>query len=279
VKGDGEVGGGPEARSQQSTPLLEVRDLTVHHGQLRALDHISLRVFPGEVYAIIGANGAGKSTLLRTIAGLHHPTDGAILYDGKNMTRVRPERRATAGIVMVPEGRRLFGSLSVEENLKVGASYARQGSWTIERVYELFAWMKERRTQRTAQLSGGEQQAVAIGRALVANPRVLLLDELSLGLAPVVVQRIYAMLPQILATGLTVLLVEQDVSQALRVASHLQCLLEGHTTLEGRPSDVTAAQVEAAYFGLAGAAAGNPDSPGEESEALWPGSTPSSRAS
>jgi branched-chain amino acid transport system ATP-binding protein len=278
-EGRSRLEGGPEARSQQSTPLLEVRDLTVHHGQLRALDHISLRVFPGEVYAIIGANGAGKSTLLRTIAGLHHPTDGAILYDGKNMTRVRPERRATAGIVMVPEGRRLFGSLSVEENLKVGASYARQGSWTIERVYELFAWMKERRTQRTAQLSGGEQQAVAIGRALVANPRVLLLDELSLGLAPVVVQRIYAMLPQILATGLTVLLVEQDVSQALRVASHIQCLLEGHTTLEGRPSDVTAAQVEAAYFGLAGAAAGNPDSPGEGSEALWPGSTPSSRAS
>jgi len=268
-----------ERTDNGNTPLLEVRDLTVHHGQLRALDHISLRVFPGEVYAIIGANGAGKSTLLRTIAGLHHTTDGAILYDGKNMTRVRPERRATAGIVMVPEGRRLFGSLSVEENLKIGASYARQGSWTIERVYELFAWMKERRTQRTAQLSGGEQQAVAIGRALVANPRVLLLDELSLGLAPVVVQRIYAMLPQILATGLTVLLVEQDVSQALRVASHIQCLLEGHTTLEGRPSDVTAAQVEAAYFGLAGAAAGNPDSPGEGSEALWPGSTPSSRAS
>ena len=128
---------------------------------------------------------------------------------------------------MVPEGRRLFRSLSLEENLQVGATYARKGPWTIERVYELFAWMRERRGQKTAQLSGGEQQSVAIGRALVANPRVLLLDELSLGLAPVVVQRIYAMLPQILATGLTVLLVEQDVSQALRVASHLQCLLEG----------------------------------------------------
>jgi branched-chain amino acid transport system ATP-binding protein len=252
VKGGGEVGGGPEARSQQSTPLLEVRDLTVHHGQLRALDRVSLRVFPGEVYAIIGANGAGKSTLLRTIAGLHRPTDGAILYDGKDMTKIRPERRATGGIVMVPEGRRLFGSLTVEENLKVGATYARKGPWTIERVYEIFAWMKDRRTQRTAQLSGGEQQAVAIGRALVANPRVLLLDELSLGLAPVIVQRIYAMLPQILSTGLTVLLVEQDVSQALRVASHIQCLLEGHTTLEGRPSEVTAEQVEAAYFGLPG---------------------------
>ena len=239
-----------ERADNGGTPLLEVRDLTVHHGQLRALDHVSLRVFPGEVYAIIGANGAGKSTLLRTIAGLHQPTDGAILYDGKDMTKVRPERRATGGIVMVPEGRRLFGSLTVEENLQVGATYARKGPWTIERVYELFAWMKDRRTQRTAQLSGGEQQSVAIGRALVANPRVLLLDELSLGLAPVVVQRIYAMLPQILATGLTVLLVEQDVSQALRVASHIQCLLEGHTTLEGRPSEVTAEQVEAAYFGL-----------------------------
>jgi len=169
----------------------------------------------------------------------------------------------------VPEGRRLFGSLTVEENLKVGTTYTRKGPWTIERVYETFSWMRERRNQRTAQLSGGEQQTVAIGRALVANPRVLLLDELSLGLAPVIVQRIYGMLPQILATGLTVLLVEQDVSQALRVASHIQCLLEGRTTLEGRPADVTAEQVEAAYFGLAGAVPAGP--PAEGSESLWPG--------
>ena len=248
-------------RPANGTPLLEIRDLTVHHGQLRALDHISLQVFAGEVYAIIGANGAGKSTLLRTIAGLHRPTDGSIVFDGTDVTRVRPERRAMSGIIMVPEGRRLFPSLTVEENLLVGATYARKGPWTIERVYELFAWMQDRRTQRTAQLSGGEQQSVAIGRALVANPRVLLLDELSLGLAPVVVQRIYGMLPQILATGLTVLLVEQDVSQALRVASQLQCLLEGRTTLEGRPSDVTAAEVEAAYFGLAPAGHGGAASP------------------
>jgi len=246
------------------TPLLEVRDLVVHHGQLLALDSISLRVFPGEVYAMIGANGAGKSTLLRTIAGLHHPTAGSIRYDGKDVTGLRPEKRAGAGIVMVPEGRRLFPSLTVEENLQVGATYARKGPWTIEQVYDLFPWMKDRRGQRTAQLSGGEQQSVAIGRALVANPRMLLLDELSLGLAPVIVQRIYAMLPQILSSGVTVLLVEQDVSQALRVATHLQCLLEGHTTLEGTPSDVTAAQVEAAYFGVAGAVAVEP---GEGSEA------------
>ena len=263
-----------QSERENRAPIIEVRDLTVHHGQLRALDRISLRVFPGEVYAIIGANGAGKSTLLRTIAGLHQPTEGSIRYDGKDVTRIRPERRATSGIVMVPEGRRLFGSLTVEENLQVGATYARTGPWTIERVYELFSWMKDRRAQRTEQLSGGEQQAVAIGRALVANPRVLLLDELSLGLAPVVVQRIYGMLPQILASGLTVLLVEQDVSQALRVASHLQCLLEGRTTLEGKPSDVTAEQVEAAYFGLRTA----PAVDGSQ-EALWSGSTTSSRGS
>ena len=293
----------PGGEREGRAPILEIRELTVHHGQLRALDHVSLRVFPGEVYAIIGANGAGKSTLLRTIAGLHRPTEGSILFDGANVTRLRPERRAIGGIVMVPEGRRLFPSLTVEENLQVGATYARKGPWTIERVYELFAWMKDRRNQQTAQLSGGEQQSVAIGRALVANPRVLLLDELSLGLAPVVVQRIYGMLPQILATGLTVLLVEQDVSQALRVASHLQCLLEGHTTLEAVPSDVTADQVEAAYFGLALSPRGGegflpggpvaPDPPWESPrswgddiapdppgvEALWPGSTRSSRAS
>jgi branched-chain amino acid transport system ATP-binding protein len=241
--------------------LLEVRDLTVHHGQLRALDQVSLRVFPGQVYAIIGANGAGKSTLLRTIAGLHRPAEGTIWLAGTNVTAVRPERRATSGIAMVPEGRRLFGSLSVEENLQVGAAYARPGAWSIERVYELFSWMKDRRAQRAGQLSGGEQQSVAIGRALVANPRVLLLDELSLGLAPVVVQRIYAALPQILATGLTVLLVEQDVSQALRVATRLQCLLEGRTTLEGSPSQVTPEQVEAAYFGLDRRVAAPPPAP------------------
>jgi branched-chain amino acid transport system ATP-binding protein len=165
---------------------------------------------------------------------------------------------------MVPEGRRLFESLSVEENLKVGATYARQGPWTIERVYEMFGWMRERRNQLTAQLSGGEQQTVAIGRALVANPRVLLLDELSLGLAPVVVQRIYGMLPQILATGLTVLLVEQDVSQALRVASHIHCLLEGRTTLVGTPASISADQVETAYFGLAGAGPPGRPATGEE---------------
>ncbi len=261
-------------RAGNATPILEVRDLTVHHGQLRALNRISLQVYPGEVYAIIGANGAGKTTLLRTIVGLHRPTEGSIVFDGRDVTRVAPERRATSGIVLVPEGRRLFPSLTLEENLQVGATYARTGPWTIAQVYELFPWMKDRRRQRTAQLSGGEQQSVAIGRALVANPRVLLLDELSLGLAPVIVTRIYGMLSQIVSSGVTVLLVEQNVSQALHVASHLQCLLEGNTTLLGTPSEVTAEQVEAAYFGLTGSAPGN-----EGSHPLWTGLTTSSRGS
>jgi branched-chain amino acid transport system ATP-binding protein len=239
--------------------LLEVRDLTVHHGQLRALSGVSLSVFPGDVYAMIGANGAGKSTLLRAIAGLHKPTSGSILLDGSDIARLRPERRVAAGIVMVPEGRRLFPSLTVEENLLVGQSHARPGRWSIERIYELFGWMRDRRSQLAAQLSGGEQQAVAIGRALVANPRVLLLDELSLGLAPVVVRRIYETLPEFLASGITVLLVEQDVSQALRVAARIHCLLEGRTTLQGPPAELSPERIESAYFGLA-----SPDSSAPE---------------
>ena len=237
---------------QGRVPLLEVRDLTAHHGQLRALAGVSLRVFPGDVYAIIGANGAGKSTLLRAIAGLHKPTSGSVLLDGADVTQQRAERRLAAGIALVPEGRRLFGSLTVAENLQVGASYARPGPWTPERVYDLFGWMRERRGQRATQLSGGEQQAVAIGRALVANPRVLLLDELSLGLAPVVVRRIYGTLPDLLAAGVTVLLVEQDVSQALHVATRIHCLLEGTTTLEGPPGGLSPQRIESAYFGFTG---------------------------
>lgn len=236
--------------SATSGPLLEVIDLTVHHGQLRALTGLSLRVMRGEVAAIIGANGAGKSTLLRTIAGLHAATSGVIRLDGRDVTAEPPERRVRAGIALVPEGRRLFPSLSVEDNLRVAADGARAGEWSVRRVYDLFSWMPARRRQPAASLSGGEQQAVAIGRALVTNPRVLLLDELSLGLSPAVVRQFYALLPELIGTGLTVLLVEQDVSQAMRAATHVQCLLEGRVTLEGRPGDLTAQAVEAAYFGL-----------------------------
>ncbi len=234
--------------------VLEVRELTVHHGQLRALSDVSLTVPKGQITAIIGANGAGKSTLLRTIAGLHLPTSGSILLDGRDITLERPDRRVAEGIALVPEGRRLFPSLTVEENLLIGATGARrrdgEAAWTLGRIYELFGWMKERRKQHAHQLSGGEQQAVAIGRALMSNPRVLLLDEMSLGLSPRVVRRMYGLMPSLLRAGVTVLLVEQDVTQAVRVASHIQCLLEGRCALEGKPGDFTPQEIEAAYFGL-----------------------------
>jgi len=228
-----------------------VKGLTVRYGQLEALTTIDLSMQGGEAVAMIGANGAGKSTLMRTIAGLHPPVAGTIRLEGVDITRVPAHKRVAAGIVLVPEGRRLFASLTLEENLKVGATRARRGGWNLGRIYELFPWMTQRRDRPTAFLSGGEQQAVAIGRALMANPRILLLDELSLGLAPVVVHRLYDILPDLLGAGMTVLLVEQDVTQALRVSDWAHCLLEGRITLSGRPRDLAPADVEAAYFGLA----------------------------
>ena len=232
--------------------MLEVRNLTVRHGYLQALTDINLTVAPGETLAIIGANGAGKSTLLRSIIGLHRPSAGSILLGGRDITALPPHARVRAGIALVPEGRRLFPSLSVEENLLVGQSSGRPGSWSVRAVYELFDWMADRRHEPTVHLSGGEQQAVAIGRALMANPQLLLLDELSLGLAPTMVRRIYSVLPELVQKDMAVLLVEQDVAQALRIADRFQCLLEGRTRLEGKPAEATQAKIEAAYFGLAG---------------------------
>lgn len=230
--------------------LLSIRDLTVHHGQLRAVDGLSLDVEKGDVLAIIGANGAGKSTLLRALAGQNLPTSGSIHLNGRDITRLPAYRRVSEGIALVPEGRRLFRSLTVEENLLAGAYRKRPGPWTTAAVHELFPWTADRRGQNASQLSGGEQQAVAIGRALLSNPDLLLIDELSLGLAPVIVRRIYEVLPEIVGAGTTALIVEQDVSQAMRVADQVHCLLEGRSVLQGRPGDLTAEQVEHAYFGI-----------------------------
>jgi branched-chain amino acid transport system ATP-binding protein len=232
-----------------SEALLEVRSVVVHHGQLKAVDDVSFTLNDGEVLAMIGANGAGKSTLLRTIAGLHRATSGTIAVDGRDLSKMSPHRRVQLGISLVPEGRRLFSSMTLEENLRVGAYHARKGPFTIDRIYELFDWMPERRRQRAWQLSGGEQQAVAIGRALVANPRMLLLDELSLGLAPIVIERIYALVPDIVAHGVSILIVEQDVAQGVAVADRVHCLLEGRTSLTGVPADLTSEQIDHAYFG------------------------------
>jgi branched-chain amino acid transport system ATP-binding protein len=230
--------------------LLEVRDLSVRHGQLRALSGLSLSVDAGRVVAVIGANGAGKSTLLETVAGLLPAEQGRIELDGEDVGRLPAHRRLRLGIALVPEGRRLFPSLTVRENLLTGQYRRRPGPWDLAAVDELFPWLPERAGQRAAALSGGEQQAVALARALLSNPRVLLLDELSLGLAPTVIAAVYRTLPAIVAQGTAVLLVEQDVSLALRTADHVHCLLEGRIELSGVPGALTAEQIEAAYFGV-----------------------------
>jgi len=252
---------------------LSLRSLTVARGTRDVVRDVSLEIPPGEVTTLLGPNGAGKSSLVLAVAGVLRPRTGQVALDGHDLTHLPPERIRAAGVAVVPEGRRLLPDLTVADNLRV-ATYAldrEAATRGVDYAVELFPELKTRWTVQGRFLSGGEQQMVVLAQAIVSRPKVLLVDELSLGLAPVVVQRIYGMLPQILATGLTVLLVEQDVSQALRVASHLQCLLEGHTTLEGRPSEVTPEQVEAAYFGFGHA--------GEESAPLWSGSTTSSRGS
>ncbi|MEI4278204.1 ABC transporter ATP-binding protein [Klenkia terrae] len=232
------------------TPLLEVDDVDVSYGDVPALTGLTVTVAEGETLAVIGANGGGKSTLLKTVAGVLRPRRGDVRLDGESLAGVPAHRRVGRGIAMSPEGRRLFPSLSVEENLLVGAHSGRPGPWGLAAVYELFPLVAERRARPAANLSGGEQQAVAIGRALMANPRLLLLDEVSLGLAPVVVAQLYAALPRITAQGTTVLVVEQDVHQALAVADRVQCLLEGRTVLEGPAASVDMAALSAAYFGV-----------------------------
>ena len=230
--------------------LLSVDTVDVHYGDFQALYGISIHIEQGETLAIIGANGAGKSTLMKTVAGLMTPTTGTITFKGGDVTKLPSFKRVPMGIALTPEGRRIFPSLTVEENLLVGAHTKRKGHWNLETVYAAFPLVSDRRDRIGLNLSGGEQQAVAIGRALMSNPDLLLLDEVSLGLAPVVVEQIYAALPQITAAGTTVLVVEQDVNQALKVADRVQCLLEGRTVLEGTASTLTRDQIATAYFGI-----------------------------
>jgi branched-chain amino acid transport system ATP-binding protein len=232
------------------TALLEVECVSAGYGDIQALVDVSLTVEAGATLAVIGANGAGKSTLLRVLTGLMKPTRGKVRLWGEDITDVPTHRRVAAGIAMAPEGRRLFANLTVQDNLRVAARAGRPGPWTLERVFALFPLVEERRDRRALHLSGGEQQAVAISRALLANPSLLLLDEVSLGLAPVVVRQLYQALPQVLAAGTAVLLVEQDVRQALNVGDFIHCLLEGRTALTGRPEDLTKEAIASAYFGL-----------------------------
>ena len=231
-------------------PLLELTELDAFYGDFQALFGVSLTIEPGQVVAVIGANGAGKSTLLKAIVGLIKATPAMIRFDGEAIGSVRPPKLVARGITMVPEGRRLFPSLSVEENLMVGGQLGRPGPWSLERVYQLFPALKERREQRSMSLSGGQQQMVAIGRALMSNPRLLLCDEISLGLAPILVQDIFQRLPSIVAEGTTVIVVEQDVLRALAASDHVYCLQEGRISLQGPSRSLDREAIRAAYFGV-----------------------------
>ena len=231
-------------------PLLETRKLTAFYGDFQALYGIDTTLHAGETIAIIGANGAGKSTFLKAIAGLVRRKADGVLLDGEPIGAKTTADIVKRGIALVPEGRRLFHSLTVEENLMIGG-YGRKlvGPWSLSRVYSLFPVLRERRASSAPVLSGGQQQMAAIGRALMSNPRILLCDEISLGLAPIVIADIYAALPQIKAEGTSVVLVEQDIVQAMKVADRVYCFQEGRLSLSGRPRELTREAIHHAYFG------------------------------
>ena len=230
--------------------MLEIKRLDAHYGDFQALFGLDMQLSAGEVVAIIGANGAGKTTLLRSISGLLKNRSDAVRYQGKPIGDLRADQVAGLGITLVPEGRQLFASLSVEENLQIGSQVGRKGPWSLSSVYKLFPILDERRHQAPTSLSGGQQQMVAIGRALMANPDVILFDEISLGLAPVIIRQIYEAMPSIVGEGMTAMIVEQDIAQALKVCSRVYCLQEGRISLEGATQDITHDQITAAYFGL-----------------------------
>jgi branched-chain amino acid transport system ATP-binding protein len=233
-------------------PLLSTHGLTAQYGQFKALFGIDLQVDPGECVAIIGANGAGKSTLMRSITGVLKNAPEMIRHNGHAIGALPPDRILQRGIAMVPEGRRLFPSLSVEENLMIGGQVRKgSGRWSLDEIYALFPILRERRLSPGTALSGGQQQMVAIGRALMSNPELLLCDEISLGLAPVVIRDIYAALPAIRNTGAAVIIVEQDIARALSVADRVYCMMEGRVTLQAAAKDVSRAAIHAAYFGAA----------------------------
>ncbi|TDL79318.1 ABC transporter ATP-binding protein [Palleronia sediminis] len=231
--------------------LLSTHGLTAHYGDFQALFGVDIRVEPGEAVAIIGANGAGKTTLMRSIAGVLRSAPGEVVFRGREIGALDAAAVMGAGLAMVPEGRRLFPSLSVEENLQIGC-YGRKapGPWSLDAIYDLFPILGERRHAPGTALSGGQQQMVAIGRALISNPDLLLCDEISLGLAPVVIRDIYAAVPRIREAGASLVVVEQDIGQALKVADRVYCMMEGRVTLEGTPDTLSREAIHDAYFGV-----------------------------
>jgi branched-chain amino acid transport system ATP-binding protein len=235
--------------------ILAIDALDVRHGLLQAVRGVSFSVARGETVAFVGANGAGKTTLFRAIAGAHRPAGGRIRFNGTDVTPMPDHQRVKLGIALVPEGRRLFTQLSVLENLMLAGAVRRPGRWKLDAVLDVFPNLRGRLNSKAGNLSGGEQQATAIGRALLTNPEVILLDEISLGLSPAAVGRVYESLRTLIETGTTILLVEQDLNRALSVADRVVCMLEGTIVAEGRAQNMTRAQITDAYFGLHRAAA------------------------
>jgi branched-chain amino acid transport system ATP-binding protein len=233
--------------------LLEVDGVEAGYGLLQAVRSVSLTLEQGETVALVGANGAGKTTLLRTLAGAHPAVAGRITLDGRDVTRVPAHRRVAMGIALVPEGRRLFPGMTVEENLRMGGVTRRSGRWNVDAVLEAFPLLAPLRRRRAENLSGGEQQATAIGRALMSNPTVVLLDEVSLGLSPIAVESVYESLRTVVAEGTTAIVVEQDLDRALAFCNRVVCMLEGRVVLEGAAEPSAREKITAAYFGLAAA--------------------------
>lgn len=232
-------------------PILQISGLDAFYDDFQALYGVDMTVFDGEVLAVIGANGAGKTTLLRSIAGLITNAPDQIVYRGKPIGGLRPDRVAMQGIAMVPEGRQLFPSLNVEENLLIGGRMGRVGPWSLDAVYSLFPILMERRRQASTSLSGGQQQMVAIGRALMSNPDLILFDEISLGLAPIIIKDIYEALSGIVGGGMSAIIVEQDITKALSVSTRVYCLQEGCVSLENASDTVSREEISRAYFGVA----------------------------
>ena len=230
--------------------LLSIENLEAWYGDAKVLHGLSFELKQSEVLALIGANGAGKTTLLKSICGLLRKKTGYIHFKGQDVSIDMANEIVAKGIALVPEGRRLFPSLSVEENLVLGGKVERKGPWSLGAIYNLFPILKEKRNAPSTSLSGGQQQMVAIGRGLMSNPELILLDELSLGLAPIIIKDIYDMLPKIVGNGLTAILVEQDVTRALSSCQQFLCLQEGHISLAGAPKAYSKDQISAAYFGL-----------------------------
>lgn len=245
-------------------PLLHAQSISAGYGDSRAISDVILTLQNGELLALVGANGAGKSTLLRVIAGAHRPTAGTVSFKDSDISRLTDFQRNKLGISLVPEGRRLFASMTVIENLIVGAGSGRAGAWNVESVVETLPMLKPLLKRNASRLSGGQQQAVSIGRALMSNPEVLLLDEVSLGLAPIIIDELYESLSVVRQSGLGIILVEQDLARTIAVADRIMCLLEGHVVLEGKSGDLTHDQITDAYFGHSIVSFSEPDLTTEE---------------